>query len=262
MAAGKETYLDKIVAQHRKRVAADRRDQKHLLDLLEGHPPAKKFRNALAEPGLSVIAEVKRRSPSKGDLFAGLDPATLAKQYFEGGAACLSVLTDGPHFGGSAKDLEEASSAVTLPVLRKDFTVGAVDVLDARLMGADAVLLIAAVLSEEELGHFYQLAREVGLDVLVEVHDEGEMEVALGLGADLIGVNQRDLYTFEVDHERAVRMATLLPPSVIEVAESGIRGPKDAALLKEAGYKAVLVGETLVTSGDPAAAVAALRGSV
>ena len=205
--------------------------QKHLLDLLE--VPSGKNSERLAEPGLSVIAEVT--NPIK-ETWAGLDPATLAKQYFE--AAQLSfVLTDGPHFGGSAKDLEEASSAVTLPVLRKDFTVGAVDVLDARLMGADAVLLIAAVLSEEELGHFYQLAREVGLDVLVEVHDEGEMEVALGLGADLIGVNQRDLYTFEVDHERAVRMATLLPPSVIGVAESGVRGPKDAALLKEAGYK-------------------------
>ena len=115
---------------------------------------------------------MKRRSPSKGDLFPELDPAILAKQYFDGGAACLSVLTDNPHFGGSPKDLEDASAAVDLPVLRKDFTVDAIDVLDARLMGADAVLLIAAVLSEEELKHFYQLAREVGLDVLVEAHDE------------------------------------------------------------------------------------------
>ena len=128
-------------------------------------------------------------------------------------------------------------------------------------MGADAVLLIAAALSSAELKHFYLLAREIGLDVLVEVHDEREMEAALEVGADLVGVNQRDLYTFEVDHERAMRMAALLPSGVIGVAESGVRGPEDAAALKEAGYNAVLVGETLVTSGDPAAAVSALRGS-
>tara|TARA_Y100000590_G_scaffold440117_1_gene565122 strand:+ start:25838 stop:26626 length:789 start_codon:yes stop_codon:yes gene_type:complete len=261
MAAGNETYLDRIVAHHRKRVAADRRDVQHLSDLVDGCIPAKKFRNALAEPGLSVIAEVKRRSPSKGDLFPDLDPAVLAKQYFEGGAACLSVLTDGPHFGGSVQDLQDARSAVDLPVLRKDFTVDDIDVLDARLMGADAVLLIAAALSSAELKHLYLLGREIGLDVLVEVHDEGEMEAALEVGADLIGVNQRDLYTFKVDHERASRMAALLPAGVIGVAESGVRGPEDAAALKEVGYKAVLVGETLVTSGDPVAAVSALRGS-
>ncbi len=261
MAAGNETYLDRIVAQHRKRAAADRRDPQHLFDVAKGCVPAKKFRSALAEPGLSVIAEVKRKSPSKGDLFPELDPAILAKQYFDGGAACLSVLTDNPHFGGSPKDLEDASAAVDLPVLRKDFTVDAIDVLDARLMGADAVLLIAAALSSAELKHFYLLAREIGLDVLVEVHDEREMEAALEVGADLVGVNQRDLYTFEVDHERAMRMAALLPSGVIGVAESGVRGPEDAAVLNEAGYHAVLVGETLVTSGDPAAAVSALRGS-
>ena len=261
MAAGNETYLDRIVAQHRGRVAVDQRDTQQLLDLAKGCLPTKGFRNALTEPGLSVIAEVKRRSPSKGDLFPDLDPAVLAKQYLQGGATCLSVLTDGPHFGGSAQDLQEASSAVHLPVLRKDFTVHDLDVLDARLMGADAVLLIAAALSTEELERLFLLAREVEIDALVEVHDEGEMEAALAVGADLVGVNQRDLYTFEVDQERALRMATLLPDDVIAVAESGVRGPEDAAALKDAGYQAVLVGETLVTSGDPAKAVSALRGS-
>ena len=216
----------------------------------------------MREPGLSVIAEVKRRSPSKGDLFADLDPALLAEQYMRGGATCLSVLTDGPNFGGSSQDLAEARSAVDLPVLRKDFTVHERDVLDARLMGADAVLLIAAALSPDELATFFELARGLGMDSLVEVHDESELDTAVQVGADLIGINQRDLFTFEVDHERAIRMAKLIPDGVVGVAESGVRGPQDAMALSEAGYSAILVGETLVVSDDPGMAVAALRGAV
>ena len=212
----------------------------------------------LFEELLSVISEVKRRSPSKGDLFGDLQPATLAKQYQGGGAGCLSVLTDGPNFGGSVADLVAAREAVSLPVLRKDFTVDVRDVLDARLMGADAVLLIVAALSDEELGLFHSVAAEVGLDVLVETHDEVELARALAVGATLIGVNQRDLVTFEVDHERARRMGSVMPRGVVSVAESGVRGPDDAAALAAAGYDAVLVGESLVTSGDPGAAVAAL----
>jgi indole-3-glycerol phosphate synthase len=208
-----------------------------------------------------VIAEVKRRSPSKGDLAADLDPASIAAEYAAGGAVALSVLTDGPSFGGSPADLKAARAAVSLPVLRKDFTVSEHDVCDAALMGADAVLLIVVALDDDELAHFSALARRLGLDVLVEAHDEAEVERALVAGADLIGVNQRDLYTFEVDHERAVRVAAAIPEGVVKVAESGIRGPEEAAALAAAGFDAVLVGESLLTSPDRAAAVAALRAA-
>lgn len=206
-----------------------------------------------------MISEIKRRSPSKGDLAIDLAPALLAQQYEAGGAACLSVLTDVEFFGGSVEDLVAARSACSLPVLRKDFTVSAHDVCDARLMGADCVLLIAAALDQSELESFLVLARDIGLDALVEIHDEPELERAIAAGADLIGVNQRDLVTFTVDTARAVRMAPQMPPGVVRVAESGITGPADAAVLAAAGYQAVLVGEHLVTSGDPEGGVAALR---
>jgi len=208
-----------------------------------------------------VIAEVKRRSPSKGDLHPDLDPATVASRYEAGGAACLSVLTDVTWFGGSAADLAAARAAVQIPVLRKDFTVSERDVYDARLMGADAVLLIAAALSADELHRFHALAIDLGLDALVEVHDEAELAKALAVGAALIGVNQRDLVTFDVDTDRAVRVAAAIPAGLVKVAESGIRGPDDAARLRRAGYQAVLVGESLVTSDDAASAVSALRGA-
>lgn len=228
-------------------------------------PPTRGFRQALVDASssgdLAVIAEIKRRSPSKGDLFADLDPVALARDYADGGAACLSVLTDVEHFGGSVDDLVAARDACSLPVLRKDFTVSARDVCDARLMGADCVLLIAAALDDAELRSFLALSREIGLDALVEIHDEPELERAVEAGADLIGVNQRDLVTFAVDTARAVRMAPLMPAGVVRVAESGITGPGDAAVLARAGYHAVLVGEHLVTSGDPRSGVADLRTS-
>lgn len=205
-----------------------------------------------------MISEIKRRSPSKGDLNVGLDPAVMAATYASGGATCLSVLTDSEFFGGSAADLQAARAACQLPVLRKDFTVSQHDVLDARLMGADCLLLIAAALDPAELKDLHALAVEVGLDVLVEIHDEPEMEVALAAGATLVGVNQRDLVTFQVDHARAVRMGAAFPDGVVKVAESGVRGRADAESLRAAGYDAVLVGETLVTAGDPAAALADL----
>ena len=253
------TYLDTIVARHRAAAALDTRSIGGLLQQAEAMAPIRGFRAALADVShLAVISEVKRRSPSKGDLNAGLDPGALACDYQRGGASCLSVLTDGESFGGSVADLQAARAACSLPVLRKDFTVSERDIVDARLMGADCVLLIAAVLAPAELIAFHQLANVVGLDVLVEIHDEVELEVALAAGANLVGVNQRDLVTFQVDHERALRMAGVMPPGVVRVAESGVRGPKDAAALYAAGYHAVLVGETLVTSGNPAAAIQAL----
>jgi indole-3-glycerol phosphate synthase len=255
------TYLDGILDAHRRRAAADDRDLHDLVARAEAMPAARGFRAKLAaEPGLSVIAEIKRRSPSKGDLNAALDPAALAHSYEVGGAACLSVLTDVDHFGGSVDDLVAARSSVTLPVLRKDFTVAARDVCDARLMGADCVLLIVAALAGEELRKFHRLGGQVGIDVLVEVHDERELDEAVYLGATLIGVNQRDLVTFAVDHERAARLAARIPDGVVKVAESGVRDADDARRLADAGYDAILVGETLVTATDPAATIRLLKG--
>lgn len=223
-------------------------------------PVARGFAAALrAAEGMAVITEIKRRSPSKGDLFPGLDPARLAGQYERSGATCLSVLTDEEFFGGSVADLQAARAAVSLPVLRKDFTVHRHDVLDARIMGADCVLLIAAALDDTELAELHAVALDVGLDVLVEIHDEAELERALAVEATVIGVNQRDLVTFEVDTERAVRMAPLMPAGVVRVAESGVRDAADVRTLGEAGFHAVLVGETLVTHGDPERGVAELR---
>jgi indole-3-glycerol phosphate synthase len=259
--AGPDTYLDAILAAHRARAAEDARPIRELVDAATALPATRGFARALTPVGLSVIAEIKRRSPSKGALAPdGLDPALLAKSYEAGGASCLSVLTDGPHFGGSADDLARARASVDLPVLRKDFTVGERDVCDARLMGADAVLLIAAALDAGELARFHALARQVGLDALVEVHDEGELAAALAAGATLIGVNQRDLVTFEVDHERALRMADAIPDGIVKVAESGVRSASEARRLEDAGFDAVLVGEHLVTSLDPSPAIRELRG--
>jgi indole-3-glycerol phosphate synthase len=254
------TYLDRILASHRAAAEADHRD----VDLLEREaaalPPARHFAEALVRPNrLGVIAEVKRRSPSKPTLALSLNPAALAVAYEQGGASALSVLTDAEFFGGSPDDLGAAREASSLPVLRKDFTVCRTDVLDARLMGADAVLLIAAALGADELRDLLALSAGIGLDALVEVHDESEAEVAVCAGAKIIGVNQRDLRSFEVDTDRAVRVAASLPPGCVRVAESGISGPDDARRLADAGFDAVLVGETLVTSSDPKATVSSLR---
>jgi indole-3-glycerol phosphate synthase len=254
------TYLDRILEAHRAGAAADARPIEVLRDRAAAQPPCRGFAAAIAAAdGLAVIAEIKRASPSKGDLNRDLDPAAVAGAYQAGGATCLSVLTDGDWFAGSADDLRAARAAVAIPVLRKDFTVSAADVCDARLMGADAVLLIAAALDDAELTDFHALAGELGMDALVEIHDEPELERALRVGARLVGVNQRDLITFEVDTDRAVRMAPQMPDGVVRVAESGVRGVPDATRLAHAGYHAVLVGESLVTAGDHAGAVASLR---
>jgi indole-3-glycerol phosphate synthase len=257
------TYLDRILERHRELAAGDARSPAELTAQAKACGPTRAFAASLraaADAGeLGVISEIKRRSPSKGALNADLDPALLAKEYALGGASALSVLTDEEFFGGSVADLQAARAAVDLPVLRKDFTISALDVCDARLMGADCVLLIAAALERDELISLHRLAVEVGLEVLVEIHDEPELEVALAAGASLVGVNQRDLVTFQVDHDRALRMASVIPDAVVKVAESGVRGGADARALRAAGYHAVLVGETLVTAEDPARALRELR---
>jgi indole-3-glycerol phosphate synthase len=253
------TYLDAIVARHRERARADVRDLGSLTEQARRAGTVRSFAGALeGSERLAVIAEVKRRSPSKGDLAPGLDPGDLARTYESAGATCLSVLTDTDHFGGSPADLAAARLACSLPVLRKDFTVDPRDVCDARLMGADCVLLIAAVLDDTLLRECLSLATDLDMDALVEVHDEVELDRALELGAHLIGVNQRDLVTFEVDHDRAVRMGAAIPRDVVSVAESGVRGRADAESLRRAGYDAILVGEHLVTAADTARALSDL----
>jgi indole-3-glycerol phosphate synthase len=265
------TYLDGILAWHRARAAADGRDLDRLVEEAASQGASRDFsatlrRHARREvPGRgarypAVIAEVKRRSPSKGDLASDLDPAAVAREYERGGATCLSVLTDRQFFAGSVEDLLSARAVTTLPVLRKDFTVSEADVCDARLMGADCVLLIVTALCDELLARLVKLSGSLGIGALVEVHDETEAARAVDAGASLIGVNQRDLTTFEVDSARAERVAERLPASMLKVAESGISSAEDAERLGEAGYDAVLVGEALVRSADPAEAVRRLRG--
>ncbi|MFM7666143.1 MAG: indole-3-glycerol phosphate synthase TrpC [Actinomycetota bacterium] len=261
------TYLDDILAWHRRRAAADTREVAALRERMVAQREARttgstgrSFTNALtASNQLAVIAEIKRRSPSKGDLDGLLNPAVVAHEYERGGAACLSVLTDVQHFGGSADDLRAARAAVSLPVLRKDFVVSEVDILDAVLMGADAVLLIVAALTDEELRSLHALSTDCNLAALVEVHDEAELDRALAVGARVVGVNQRDLRTFDVDVHRAERVAARIPGGVIAVAESGITSRADAQRCAAAGYRAVLVGEHLVRSVDRAKSVSELR---
>jgi len=257
-------YLDKIVQSHREVASRDQRNLDDLAGQASALSSTRGFRARLVQgsrESLCVIAEIKRKSPSKGVLRANLDAAHIASLYEQGGASCLSVLTDEHFFGGSVEDLQIARASTSLPVIRKDFTVSEFDVLDARLMGADCVLLIAAALTDDELSRFHDLAVQIGLEVLVETHDEHEIERALNVGATIVGVNQRDLITFEVDHARAERMASLIPPTVVRVAESGVRNADDARRLRDAGYDAVLVGESIVTSIDPVAAVRDLKVS-
>ena len=253
------TVLDRIVAAHREAAAADPRDPAKLREQAEASPEPRKFRKSMGRWGLDVIAEIKRRSPSKGDLAPDLDPAALAEAYAAGGAVALSVLTDKEFFGGSPEDLVAARNAVNLPVMRKDFTVDERDIYDARIMGADAILLIVAALSEDELKRFRALAHDLGLAALVECHDQEEIKKSLPAHPDMIGVNQRDLRTFEVDKNRAVRLSRSIPSGMLKVAESGIETREDLVRLRDAGYDGALVGERLVTDPDPAEALRRMR---
>jgi len=241
------TYLDAILSSHRARAAADDRDWRTRRVNATG-PSLEHSIREHRQRGNAVIAEIKRKSPSKGWLAEHLDVAAQAALYERAGASAISVLTDVPHFAGSVQDLQTARSASRLPILRKDFTVSLNDVLDTAEMGASAVLLIVAALSDEELREFSKVARDIGLDALVEVHDEGEAERALEAGASMIGVNQRDLHSFAVDRERAERVAGSLPSRVVALAESGFSSVEAVASAALAGFDAVLVGESFVTS--------------
>lgn len=255
-------YLDEILAQHREVASRDSRSLSGLIEATRTISNSRGFAKRLIEDSknaLAVIAEIKRRSPSRGLLSHDLEPKVIAEQYKNAGASCISVLTDSDFFGGSADDLKSARGAVDLPVLRKDFTVSLNDICDAKLMNADCILLIVAALNKFELAEFHNFALELGLDVLVEIHDEPELDLALEVGAKMIGVNQRNLRTFEVDQQRAVRIAKKIPGSVVRVAESGVRTRDDALQLRDAGYHAVLVGESLVTSKNIAMTLNELR---
>jgi indole-3-glycerol phosphate synthase len=213
------------------------------------------FAAALRAKAPAIIAEVKKASPSKGVLSHDFDPARIAAAYARGGAAAVSVLTDQSFFQGSLADLEAARAAISLPVLRKDFTIAQAQILQAAAHGADAILLIAAILTEREIRDFREYAIKLQLTPLVEVHNRRELDVAIEAGADVIGVNNRDLNTFAVTLETSLELAEHMPAGALLVSESGIHAPEDIARLRAVGYSAFLVGEHLMKSGDPEAAL-------
>jgi indole-3-glycerol phosphate synthase len=213
------------------------------------------FAAALRRGAPAIIAEIKKASPSKGVLSANFNPPAIAADYESGGAAALSVLTDQDFFQGSLRDLAAAREAVALPVLRKDFTIAAYHVVEAAAAGADAILLIAALLTERQMREYRELAAKFGMAALVEVHSADELEPALASGAEIIGVNNRNLHTFEVTLETSLRLAEGIPSAVLRVSESGIHAKADIDLLRKAGYDAFLIGEHLMKSGSPTQAL-------
>jgi indole-3-glycerol phosphate synthase len=223
--------------------------------LLSVRPEQRPFGEALVRPGLSLIAEFKRRSPSAGEIRAGVDPAEVALAYEEGGAAALSVLTDDRHFGGSLEDLREVRAVSALPILQKDFIVDPYQVFEAAAAGADAVLLIVAALSPEQLSHLYDEARGLDLDVVVEVHGEKELETALTVDADVVGINNRNLDDFTVDVQTTFELMPDVPAGKTVVSESGISDRATLEELERVGVDAVLIGEALMRADDPAAKV-------
>lgn len=254
-------FLSEVVAGVRRELERRPLDDGSLLARARSSPPSRDFAGALrGAPVPAVIAEIKRASPSAGPI-AERDPAERARAYEAGGAAALSVLTEARHFGGSLADLRAARWATSLPVLRKDFLVHPSQLIESRAAGADAVLLIAAALADDELSALLVLARDLGLGVLLEAHAEEDLERALATDASVIGVNARDLETLEVDGERALRLLARVPGDRIAVLESGISRPEQAARAAAAGARALLVGEALMRAEDPAALIRALRGA-
>jgi indole-3-glycerol phosphate synthase len=255
------SVLDAILARTRERLAADRMrpplGPSH--PAVREAPPVRPFAAALARPGrVNVIAEHKRRSPSRGAIREDLAPADVARRYETRGAAALSVLTDGPFFGGRMEHLVEARAACSLPVLRKDFVLDPWQVWEARAAGADAVLLIVAALGDAELRDLLAVAGEAGMGALVEVHDRGELGRALAAGSRIVGVNNRDLRTLAVSLDTSLALAPAIPDDVLAVAESGIRTGADVRRLREAGFDAFLVGEHLMAAPDPGEALSRL----
>lgn len=251
------TKLEEIVAAARREVAAASpgRDRAAIQERAEAHTP-RGFRDALRRTsGIAIIAELKKASPSKGLIRADFPVAELACQLESAGATALSVLTNDKYFQGSLSNLEIASAATALPCLRKDFIVDEWQLLEARAYGADAVLLIVAALTPAELAHLGERARELQLDVLCEVHDAMELQRALDAGFDLVGVNNRNLHTFDVDLNTCLELVELMPPGVVKIAESGIESGDDISRLRQAGYHGFLIGESLMRASRPGEAL-------
>jgi len=248
------TILDKIVARKQEEIT--------YLNVrpVAGLPPAHDFIGALRRDTVALIAEIKHASPSKGVLIEPFDPIALGKTYDQNGAAAISILTDRDFFQGSLEDLMAVRANVRIPVLRKDFTIDVRQIVEARNAGADAILLIVAILDDALLAHLFAAAKEYGVAALIEVHTEAEMERALKLNPLLLGINNRDLHTFHVDLGVAQRLAKMAPPEVTLVAESGIFTVEDVETLAAAGASAILVGESIVKSGDIGGQVQALSG--
>jgi indole-3-glycerol phosphate synthase len=257
-----ESFLERVTGA--RRADAERRREQGALQLAQTAVHAagatRDFASALAGPGLSLIAEIKRASPSAGDIAPGARPADLASAYESGGAAAVSVLTEPDHFRGSLDDLREARSACRLPVLRKDFLCDALHVWEARAAGADAILLIVAALTQTELVSLSDLAADLGMGSLVEVHSAAEIERASLAGARIVGINTRDLATLEVHPEVVAKLRPLVPDGVVTVGESGVKSRADVEALEAAGVDAVLVGETVMRAPEPAAKVRELLG--
>ena len=259
MAVAVPDILARIVDHKRSELA---RASVHRADLerrAADRSAARDFRAALIASPPAIIAEIKQASPSKGVFTDDFQPASIAKLYEAGGAAALSILTDEEFFKGKLADLTAARSAVAVPVLRKDFTIDEFHIVEAAAYGADAILLIAAILDVQQLGGFRELAARYGMAALVEVHDDYELDAALDSGADIVGVNNRNLHTFEVALDTSLRLAEKMPAAVVKIAESGIHSRADVKQLQAAGFHAFLVGEHLMKSADPAAALRELR---
>ena len=257
------TILDRIIAAKRQEIEQARAASSaaELERRAAAAPPPRDFRAALERgPDVQVIAEVKKASPSAGVMKADFDPAAVARLYERHGAACVSVLTDGPFFQGSLADLESVRAAVDLPILRKDFILDRLQLLEARAAGADAVLLIAEVLDDAALARLLREAAELGLQALVELYDRDNLPRVLAAGARLVGVNNRDLRTFETRLEHTLELAAKMPAGVCLVSESGVRTRADVERLQAAGVRAVLVGETLMRAADVGAKLRELRG--
>lgn len=254
-----QSKLEEICARRRVDVAAlkEKTSLAELEKKVPGAPKVRGFKASLLRPGLRVIAEIKKASPSVGAIQPGADPSTVARGYEAAGAACLSVLTEPHWFQGADADMMSARNAVSIPVLRKDFVVDPWQLAETRFLGADCCLLIVAHL-QERTGEFLKIARGYGLDVLVEVHDEAEMEIGLAAGADLLGVNNRNLKTLAIDLDTSERLAKMVPSGVTFVAESGLESREDFARMASIGAKAVLVGSALMRTGNPGARLAEL----
>jgi indole-3-glycerol phosphate synthase len=264
MSARETTVLERILAETREELARRKRElplERDAVVRSQGETRSGRFRDALSAEDIGVIAEFKRRSPSAGTLREAPDLVGIVRAYERGGAVAVSVLTEGPNFEGALEDLRAARAACALPLLRKDFVVDPYQLYEAAGAGADAVLLIVAALEQEQLGSLHREARAIGLDVLVEVHDRAELRRALAVGAEIVGVNNRDLRDFSVDVQRTERLMDEMPAGVIVVSESGIVAAEQISSLRARGVKAVLVGEALMRSGEPETALRALRSA-